>query len=122
MVGHTGSVYQEASVPASAGTWTDSETLYLRRSRAPEKNTIGNILELVLYVDQLPTSAVLHVDILKEGHGDLDSDSSWQLSVATYDTEDTLSSPLVLYAAGVRIRSVSGGTSGTAIFLANFLY
>lgn len=121
MVGHCAARYIEATVPASAGTWDADDVVYLRRVN----DNIGAVLEIVLYIQSLPTSGEIHVDILREGAPaagrDIDLDSNWLLSVATYNTTG-LKDPVVLYSPGVRVRAVSQGSSGTAVFTTNYLY
>jgi len=120
MVGHTGSMYQEFTIPAGAGTYA-TEIVYVRQSRtAVQPKSFSQVLELVLLIEALPTSCAIEVDVLKPG-GDPDTAADWVIAVGS-ETTTGLKSPLVFYQAGLRVRAKSGGTAGTAKVITSFLY
>ena len=120
MVGHTGSMYQEFTVPAGSGSYA-TEVVYIRQSRTSvQPKSFSQVLELVLLIEALPATCTIEVDVLKPG-GDPDTAADWIIGVGS-ETTSGLKAPLVFYQAGLRVRAKSGGTAGTAKVITSFLY
>lgn len=119
MVGHTAGALETFTVPAPSGNYA-SEVLYLRRTVLDNQWQFSQILEVVVNVASLPASATLEIDLLKPGLDPTDENSWFKPAFAF--TSTGLQSPVTIYAAGVRARAKSGGSSGDAEIAIYYLY
>lgn len=118
VAGTTGSVNHTFTIPAGSGTY-DATPLYIRRSRVMSESTFSDVLEIVVAVHSLPTSATVELEYLKPGLDPL-VDANW--AVASSLTAVAHNSPITLFASGVRIRGKSAGTGGACNVSAFWYY
>ncbi len=119
MVGHTAARLETFVIPASGGTFAP-EIVYLRRTVVSGEWQFSPVVELVVFIETLPTSAQIDVDLLKPG-GDPTVAGDWFAPAFSFtSTGQQTSQPI--FAAGVRVRGKSGGTSGNAEVGMYYLY
>lgn len=114
----TGSHNRKTLAVTATPSEYSSTVLYLRGHDATGA-AFDTIHELSVYVEQLPASAEVEVDLLRAG-GNPQEATHWLLDVASY-TGTGLQTLLELAAwYGVRIRAKSGGTAGNVILSASW--
>lgn len=119
MVGHTAGVLETFAIPAGNGSFAP-EIVYLRRTIVAGEWQFSPVVDIVVFIESLPTDAQIDVDVLKPG-GDPTNASDWFTPNFSFtSTGQQASQPL--FAAGVRIRGKSGGTSGDAEVAIYYLY
>lgn len=119
MVGHTAGVTETFVIPAGAGSYAP-EVIHLRRTIVSSEWQFSQVLEVVVFISSLPATADIEIDILKPG-GDPTNSSDWFAPVVVYSATG-LQTALPVYARGVRIRGISGGTAGDAEVGVFYLY
>lgn len=119
MVGHSKGRTETFVIPVTGGNFAP-EIIYLRRTIAAGEWQFSPVIELVVFVNSLPTSASIDVDILKPG-GDPTNAADWFAPAFSFTTTGQQTSQPV-FATGIRIRGKSGGTAGNAEIGVFFLY
>lgn len=119
MVGHTAGRLITFTIPAGNGAFAP-EIMYLRRTIVSGLWQFSPVVDLVTFINSLPTSAVIDVDVLKP-NGDPSVANDWFTPNFSYtSTGQQDSQPM--FASGIRIRGRSGGTGGDAEVAVFYLY
>lgn len=119
MVGHTAGALETFVIPVTSGNFAP-EIIHLRRTIVSGEWQFSPVVDIVVFINSLPTAAEIDVDILKPG-GDPTNASDWFTPAFSYTTTGQQASQ-PLFAAGVRVRGRSGGTAGNAEVAVYYVY